>query len=221
MKFTVKAISNPGSDPPATSNDSVLREWRESAVYWQKHIDTIRLMFAPVTQALIEDAGIGEGNSVLDVAGGSGEPSLTIADRVGPTGLVTMTDAVGKMINAAQSEARRRGITNIQFHQCPAESLPFQSRSFDAVVCRLGAMFFSDPVAALREMLRVTKSGGAKSLAVWSKSELNPFFYVITNVVERHLESQPAGPGAFRFAEAGALAQLLREAGARILENES
>lgn len=52
-----------------------LREWRESAKYWQKHSATIRSMFAPLTRALIEDAGISPGQSVLDVAGGPGEPS--------------------------------------------------------------------------------------------------------------------------------------------------
>lgn len=74
--------------------NEVLREWRESAFYWQKHLPTIQTMFQPVTQALIEGAGIVEGDAVLDVAGGSGEPSLTIAETVGPTGSVTCTDAV-------------------------------------------------------------------------------------------------------------------------------
>jgi hypothetical protein len=66
-------------------------------------------------------------------------------------------------------------------------------------------------------MLRVTKHEGAISLAVWAKSELNPFSYAITNVVERYSEVPPADPktpGAFRFAESGALAEILKEAGA-------
>ena len=195
----------------------VLREWRQSASYWQKHIGTIRTMFSPVTQALIEDAGLIEGDAVLDVAGGAGEPSLTIAEAIGPTGSVTCTDAVAEMVSAAESEAQRRGVRNVTFRQCAADSLPFESRTFDAVVSRLGAMFFPDPAAALREMLRVTKSEGAISLAVWDKSELNPFSCVITKVVARYIDSAPAdpnAPGAFRFAEAGALAQILKEAGA-------
>ncbi|HET6645773.1 MAG TPA: methyltransferase domain-containing protein, partial [Pyrinomonadaceae bacterium] len=157
-----------------TESDEVLREWRASAFYWQKHANTIRTMFDPVTQALIEDADIMEGEAVLDVAGGAGEPSLTIAGVVGPTGSVIYTDAVQEMLAAAESEAQRRGLKNITFKQCSAQSLPFESQSFDAVVCRLGAMFFPDPVAALREMLRVTKHDGVISLAVWGKSELNP-----------------------------------------------
>lgn len=217
MKTTSSAKSNSEVDPTNSQADAVLREWRESAFYWQKHLDTIRVMFAPLTQALIDDAEIIEGDSVLDVAGGSGEPSLTIAAKVGPTGLVTYTDAVAEMVAAAKSEAQRRGLENIVFQQCTADSLPFESESFDAVVCRLGAMFFPDPLAGLREMLRVTKHEGLVSLVVWGKSDLNPFSYAITNIVERYFEVPPAdpnAPGAFRFAEPGALSEILKEAGA-------
>jgi ubiquinone/menaquinone biosynthesis C-methylase UbiE len=170
-----------------------------------------------LTQALIHDAGIIEGDSVLDVAGGSGEPSLTIAETVGPTGSVTFTDAVAEMVTAAESEAQRRGLKNIAFRQCAADELPFESESFDAVVSRLGAMFFPDPLAALREMLRVTKHEGLVSLVVWGKSELNPFSYLITKIAAKYFEVPPAdpnAPGAFRFAEPGALAEILKEAGA-------
>ena len=200
-----------------TQIDAALREWSESAGYWETYSSTIRAMFAPVTRALIKDAGIVNGQAVLDVAGGPGEPSLSMADTVGPTGSVICTDAVAEMVAAAESEARRRGITNIAFEQCAADSLPFESNSFDAVVSRLGVMFFPNPLAALREMLRVTKQEGAIALAVWGRSELNPFFYLITDVVARYSEAQqadPNAPGAFRFAEPGSLAGILAEAGA-------
>jgi ubiquinone/menaquinone biosynthesis C-methylase UbiE len=227
VKPTSSAKSDSEAHPGASQADAVLREWRDSAFYWQKHLDTIRVMFAPLTQALIDDAGIIEGDSVLDVAGGSGEPSLTIAETVGPTGSVTFTDAVAEMVTAAKSEAQRRGLNNIAFQQCAADELPFESESFDAVVCRLGVMFFPDPLAALRQMFRVTKHEGVISLAVWGKSELNPFSYAITNVVTRYCEVpaevDPSAPGAFRFAEPGSLARILAEAGAadvkeRVLE---
>jgi ubiquinone/menaquinone biosynthesis C-methylase UbiE len=214
----VKDISNAKSDQALTPNDGVLREWRDSAEFWEKHAQTIRSMFAPVTKALIEEAEIVEGDRVLDVAGGPGEPSLTIAELVGPTGSVACTDAVAEMIQAAAREASRRAITNISFRQCTAESLPFDDKSFDVAVSRLGVMFFPDPVAGLREMLRVIKRERAISLAVWGKSDLNPFSYAVTNVVSRYLESPPAdpnAPGAFRFAEPGGLSQVLKEAGAK------
>jgi SAM-dependent methyltransferase len=130
------------------------------------------------------------------------------------------------MVAAAQNEAQRRGLTNVVFRQCAADSLPFESKSFDAVVSRLGAMFFPNPEGALREMLRVTRREGALVLAVWDKSEMNPFSSVITDIVSRYFDPQPIDsgvPGAFRFAEAGVLARILGSAGAidvkeRVLE---
>jgi hypothetical protein len=79
-------------------------------------------------------------------------------------------------------------------------------------------MFFPEPVLGVREMLRVIMDEGSISLAVWAKSELNPFSYIVTNVVSRHIGSPPAdpsAPGAFRFAEPGSLAHVLKEAGAK------
>jgi ubiquinone/menaquinone biosynthesis C-methylase UbiE len=222
----VKAISNVKSDSDAKLNDSqtaeVLREWRESAFYWQKHADTIRTMFGPITQALIEDAEIVEGDAVLDVAGGAGEPSLTIAKTVGPAGSVVCTDVTAEMVAAAKTGAARRGVTNITLRQCAADSLPFENNSFDAVVCRLGVMFFPDPLAGLREMLRVGKRQGVLSLAVWDKAELNPFSFLITDVLAKHFgapaPADPNAPGAFRFAEHGSLARILIDAGAAHVE---
>ena len=205
------------SKPSDSQTNEVLREWRESAFYWRKHAGTIRIMFGPVTQALIEDADLIRGDRVLDVACGAGEPALTIAEIVGPTGSVMCTDVAPEMVAAAESAAQRLELTNVLFRQCAGDALPFEDDAFDAVICRLGVMFFPNPLAGLREMLRVTKSKGALALAVWGKSELNPFSYVITNVVARYCEPQPAdpaSPGAFRFAEPGSLARILMDAGA-------
>src|SRR5258705_1210521 len=106
-----------------------LRAWQESAPYWEKHRDTIRTMLAPLTEALIEEAGIVPGQSVLDVAGGSGEPSLTIAEIVGLAGSVICTDAVAEMVGAAERTPLRRGIRNITFRPCKTELLPFKNSS--------------------------------------------------------------------------------------------
>src|SRR5215204_3728355 len=197
--------------------DDMLDVWRQSARHWTQHSDTIHRMFAPLTQALIERAGIQEGQSVLDVAGGAGEPSLTIAQEVGPEGSVNCTDGVAEMVDAARAEAQRRGLTNMKFRQCAADSLPFPDNSFDVVVSRLGVMFFPDPVAAMREMLRLLRPNGRLAFAVWGKSDLNPFCYLVTRVMDQHLKSpvaDPDAPNAFRFAEPGKLAEVMAQAGA-------
>lgn len=90
--------------------EETLLVWRDAASFWEKYAPTIRAMFAPVTRALIEEAGIKRGQSVLDVAGGPGEPSLAIAEVVAPGGSVTCTDAVARMVAAAEREASRRGV---------------------------------------------------------------------------------------------------------------
>ena len=195
----------------------VLREWNDNAAAWREHCATIRTIFAPLTAAIIEDAHIAPGQSVLDVAGGPGEPSLTIAGRVGPTGSVTCTDAVAAMVATAEDEARRRGVTNVRFQQCLADALPFADNSFDAVVSRMGVMFFPDTLVALRELLRVTKPKGMLCFVVWGRAELNPFTSVVTKVMSAHVPTPPAdpdAPGAFRFGEPGKLAGLLAQAGA-------
>jgi ubiquinone/menaquinone biosynthesis C-methylase UbiE len=203
--------------------DEMLDGWRETAQFWTKYSDTIARMFAPLTEAMIERAGIRQGQSVLDVAGGAGEPSLTIAERVGPSGSVMCTDAVAEMVDAARREANRRGLKNMEFRQCTADSLPFAENSFDVVVSRLGVMFFPDSVGAMREMLRVVRPGGSLTFAVWGKSEVNPFCYLVSGVMDRHVkaaEADPDAPNAFRFAEVGKLAGVMKEAGAVDVRDE-
>ena len=197
--------------------EDTLNVWRQSAQYWTKHSNTIHQMFAPLTRALIERAGIVAGQHVLDVAGGAGEPSLTIAETVGPGGSVLCTDAVAEMVEAARAEAQRRGLTNMQFRQCTADSLRFPDNSFDVIVSRLGAMFFPDPVAAMRGMLRLLKPNGKLAFAVWGQSDVNPFCYLVTRVMEQHVKSpaaDPDAPNAFRFAEPGKLTTVMKQAGA-------
>lgn len=194
----------------------VLDGWRETAQYWTKYSNTITAMFAPLTEAMIDRAGIHEGQSVLDVAGGAGEPSLTIAAVVGPRGFVTCTDAIAEMVEAARNEAKQRGLQNVEFRQCTADSLPFSDDSFDVVVSRLGVMFFDDSVGAMREMLRVVKPEGSLAFAVWHKSDVNPFCYLVSNVIDRHIKApapDPDAPNAFRFAEPGKLVDVMRRAG--------
>ncbi len=197
--------------------------WRDNAKYWTSYSDTIALMFAPLTEAMIERAGIHDGQSVLDVAGGAGEPSLTIAERVGTNGSVMCTDAIAEMVEAARHEAERRGLKNVQFRQCIADSLPFPDNSFDVLVSRLGVMFFRDSLGSMREMLRVVKPGGSLTFAVWYKSDVNPFCHLVSGVMDQHIKPpapDPDAPNAFRFAELGKLADVMKQAGAVDVRDE-
>ena len=203
---------------PEQQSKKTLDAWQTSAQYWDKYRALIAQMFAPLTAGLIEEARIGAGQKVLDIGGGSGEPSLTISEIVGPTGSVMYTDPVAGMVETAQAAAVQRGLTNIDFRQCSADDLPFADNTFDVAVGRLSAMFFADPAIGVREALRVIRDGGCVSFAVWGPKEANPFFSTVNDVVDRFVESpeeHPDAPDAFRFATPGKLAAVLEKAGAK------
>jgi ubiquinone/menaquinone biosynthesis C-methylase UbiE len=199
------------------NQDKALHGWQTSARYWDKYRAVITEMFAPLTSALVEEAQIGIGQKVLDIGGGSGEPSLTIARIVGPTGSVMYTDPVAGMLESAQAEAGRRGLTNIHFKRCSADDLPFADCTFDVAIGRLSAMFFVDPVTAVREALRVVLKDGRVAFAVWGPKEANPFFSSITDVIDQFLDGLPLdsdAPDTFRFAVPGKLAGALKQSDA-------
>src|SRR6266853_3577778 len=197
--------------------NKVVQAWQTSAPYWDKYRALITGMFAPITMGLIEEARIGVGHNVLDIGGGSGEPSLTISGIVGPTGSVMYTDPAAGMVESAQAEAGRRGLTNIQFRQCSGDDLPFADGAFDVAVSRLSAMFFPDPASGVGEALRVVVEHGYSSFVVWGVKEANPFFSTVIDLMDRFVESpkeDPDAPDPFRFAAPGKLAGILKNAGA-------
>jgi SAM-dependent methyltransferase len=197
--------------------NKALDAWQTSARYWDKYRVLIAQMFAPLTSGLIEEARIGIGQKVLDIGGGSGEPSLTISGIVGPTGSVMYTDPVAGMLETAKAEARRRALANIQFRQCSADDLPFADSTFDVAVGRLSAMFFVNPVTAVREALRVILEDRYVSFVVWGPKDANPFFSTVTDIIDRFVEVSPQDPDApdtFRFAVPGKLAGILENGGA-------
>jgi ubiquinone/menaquinone biosynthesis C-methylase UbiE len=199
------------------NTSEVLAAWETSSQYWNKYQALIEEMYAPLSRALIEETGISEGQSVLDIGGGSGEPSLTIASVVGSSGSVTYTDPTAGMVKAAREESKRRGLTNIEFHQFAVEEIPFADNSFDVAVGRLSAMFFPDVLSGLRQVLRVVKPNGVVSFLVWTGKEFNPFFSVVTEILDRFVQADQEdedAPTAFRFAAPGKLAKLLQQAGA-------
>ena len=112
-------------------------------------------MFAPITQALVEDGKIGSRHTVLDIATGPGEPALSVADLVGSEGKIFGIDPIPDMVAAARRAAGRLELKNVQFDVAFADRLSFRADTFDAVISRFGVMLFPSPVDAVREMLRV------------------------------------------------------------------
>ena len=195
----------------------IFDRWTNAARHWDKNREIIRQMFAPVSEALIEDAEIARGYSVLDVATGQGEPALRIADLVGSNGEVVGVDSVAGMIEAARRAAEGLSLGNAHFETAGADSLPFPDDRFDAVVSRFGIMFFPSPVAGAREMLRVLKPGKKMAFAVWHFVDNNPFHCLLARIVDPVVPPAalaPDAPDAFRFAAPGKLQAIVAEAGA-------
>jgi ubiquinone/menaquinone biosynthesis C-methylase UbiE len=197
-------------------DQDVINRWTGSAPYWEKNREMIGRMFAPITQALVEDAEIGGGHVVLDVATGPGEPALSLAAVVGPEGKIFGIDPIPEMVAGARRAAEGLGLGNVRFEVAGADQLPFPDNLFDAVISRFGVMFFPSPVDGVREMLRVLKPGEKVALAAWHVVESNPFFYSMARVIDQYFEPAPLAsdaPDAFRFASRGKLLEVVREAG--------
>jgi ubiquinone/menaquinone biosynthesis C-methylase UbiE len=173
-------------------------EWSAAAPGWKKYGKDMLKWMAPVTDQLIKSAGITSGQTVLDVATGTGQPALTISKVVGPKGKVIGVDLSPEMLEVAKEEAASQGLTNvIDFQVVKDESLSiFSDNTFDSVVCRNGLMFMPDPVKALKAFLRVLKPKGKASVTVWGSPDKSPVMGVVMKTISKHVPDmkQPA-PG--------------------------
>jgi SAM-dependent methyltransferase len=172
-------------------------QWDASAPGWRKWEGNFIQNLQPLTDLLVRNAGIKPGNSVLDLACGTGEPALTIAKIVGPSGKVVGLDIAPGMIAVAKERMAAQGLKNVTFQLNEHDDLPtLQDNSFDAATCRLGLMFMPDPVRMLKSIRRVLKPGGKASVAVWGPPEKAPFFTVPMKAVAKQLpDLKPLPPG--------------------------
>jgi demethylmenaquinone methyltransferase / 2-methoxy-6-polyprenyl-1,4-benzoquinol methylase len=121
-------------------------------------------------QFTVSQAGLRAGQIVLDVAGGSGDLSALFAKKVGPSGLVILTDINASMLNQGREQMLDKGIAgNLNYVQADAEQLPFPSHYFDCISIAFGLRNVTDKAAALRSMYRVLKPGGKLLVLEFSK----------------------------------------------------
>ena len=116
----------------------------------------------------VELSGVGPGDRVLDVAGGTADLARLFADRVGPTGSVVLTDINAAMLESGRDRLLDEGRLSPAV-QCNAEALPFAPRTFDCVSIAFGLRNVTEKDRALREMQRVLKPGGAALILEFSK----------------------------------------------------
>lgn len=151
----------------ATDNQPDWDKIAEKFDLWLPHI-------APVGEALITALEARENNAMLDMASGTGEPALSLAQGNIKGLVITGIDAAAGMARAAQNKVDALGLDNIHFETMDAEHMSFADNSFDRILCRFGVMLFENPQQGLNEMYRVLKPGGRFALAVWSTAETMP-----------------------------------------------
>ena len=109
----------------------------------------------------IEMSGVRRGNTVLDIAGGTGDLTAKFSRIVGPEGTVVLADINDSMLRVGRDRLMDLGIVNnVKFSQADAQYLPFPDNSFDVITIAFGLRNVTDKDLALRSMLRVLKPGG-------------------------------------------------------------
>jgi SAM-dependent methyltransferase len=172
-------------------------------------------MGSGVTQALVEYSRPLPGMHVLDLASGTGEPGISLAECVGPLGAVTAVDQSSDLLQIAAERARNRNFPNFTTRQADAHQLPFADQNFDLATCRFGVMFFSDVKRALAELRRVLRPKARACFAAWGPID-QPYWQSTLQVVHRHVggELLPRdGSDPFRFSAPGSLSNVLHDSG--------
>ena len=195
---------------------TTFEQWQSAAEAWYRWSPLLREWLGKATDTMLSMAGIGAGHHVLDVAAGAGEQSITTAKLVGPSGHVLATDISPNILVYAQKMAKEAGLNNIKTEVMDGENLTVPDGSFDAVISRVGLIYFPDQQRALREMLRVLKPGGKIAAVVYSTPEKNKFFSIPVSVIRKHAKLPPPAPGQpgpFSLGSPGTIEKVFEQAG--------
>lgn len=193
-----------------------LQNWGAVAPGWEARREWMMGITGPVQAWLADHAGAGPGQTVLDIAAGTGDLGFAMAERVGPTGRVISSDFSPAMVEVARRNGAARGLSNVEHRVMDAEAMDLDDDSVDAAVCRWGYMLMADPAAALSETRRVLRPGGSLAFTVWRTPDRNPWAAVpgMTLVQRGHVPPpEPGAPGIFSMGEPDRIRDLVTGAG--------
>lgn len=201
------------------------QQWEDAAEAWHRWGPTLEDWLGPATERMLDLAGISPGSRVLDVAAGAGGQSLAAARRCGHTGQVLATDISPAILSYAAKAAAIAGQANIETLEADGEELEhLPAEAFDAVISRVGLIYFPDRNRALAGMRRALREDGRIAVIVYSTPERNEFFSIPVSLIRQRAQvppPQPGQPGPFSLGDGGVLAAALREAGFRQVSVES
>ncbi len=191
-------------------------QWQTAAEAWNHWGPFIEQWLGTATEAMLDLADVHSGSHVLDVAAGAGGQTLTAARRVGPSGYVLATDIASNILEFASSNIRATGLTNTETRVLDGENLEVEPEAFDAVISRVGLIYFPDQQKALKGMQRALKPGGRVAAIVYSTAESNKFFSIPVSIIRRRAQLPPplpGQPGPFSLGTPGVLEEAYRQAG--------
>lgn len=156
----------------------------------------------PLAERMIELADLRPSDHVLDIGTGTGVVALRAAERIADGGTITGIDLSEQMLATAAAKAGRFGLdSKIEFRRMDAERLEFADATFDKVVSQFALLHFPDPLAALKEIYRVTKPGGKIVISVGSSPPLLSFaglrhrVGILPDMIRRYRGKQLIAPG--------------------------
>lgn len=209
-------METPQQFDPVKYKNTTHDQWQSAAQAWHRWSPTLNQWLGNATETMLEMASVSEGNHVLDVAAGAGEQTITTAKRVGVTGFVLATDISSNILEFAQQMAKQAGLNNIETQVMDGENLTIPDSTFDAVISRVGLIYFPDQQRALKEMLRVLKPGGKVAAIVYSTPDKNKFFSVPVSIIRNRAKLPPplpGQPGPFSLGAEGVIEKAFMEAG--------
>jgi SAM-dependent methyltransferase len=191
-------------------------QWNKDGAAWRRWNPVLDRWYGAATRQMLELARVRQGQRILDIAAGAGEPAVSAAQRVGPGGYVLATDISEGIVELARQVAHECGLGQIETRVMDGEKLDLPDASFDAVLCRLGLMYMPHPVAALREWHRALRAGGRVAVAVFSTPDRNAWGALPASIIRRRAQLPPPAPGQpgpFSLGSPGVLEGIFREAG--------
>src|ERR671922_978629 len=190
--------------------------WAQVAPGWEERREWFMGITGLVNDWLLDKASPEPGQTVLEIAAGTGDLGFRVAERVGEEGRVITTDLSPQMLDVARRQGEARGLSNVDYRLLDAERMDLEDDSVDAVVCRWGYMLVADPAAAFKETRRVLRDGGPLAFAVWRTPDRNPWASVpaMTLVQLGHMPPpETDAPGMFALGEPARISELVTGAG--------
>ena len=190
--------------------------WQRIASNWDSEREFIHSATAPVNERMVERLDPQPGETVLDLAAGTGDTGFLAAARIGPDGKLISTDFAPAMVDAARAVSAQLGLGNVEHRVLDAERLDFDDSSINRVLCRFGYMLMADPAAALAETRRVLRDDGRLVFAVWTTPDQNPWAFLpgLVMVERGHMPPpEPGVPGIFAMGDAERIQALVSGAG--------